>query len=317
MLASVVIPSRDRPDLVVRTVRSVVRPGALKGREYEVIIVDDHSEPPVAEAFRGARLPGPVKIVRCEENRGRAGARNVGIRAARGEVVVMLDDDMEVAPSFLEAHLAAHESNPRAVVLGRIVAAPELGRHPLLHYLDSRGPEKVPRGRPIPMKYFLTGNASVRRAALDEVGLFDEEFSLYGGEDTELGMRLGRAGLTFLYVPEALAHHLHVVDLDHLCRRLVAYGREALPRMVDRHPELRSLLQLDILDPPRWGQESLARSLKRVVFQVTLKPGTYRLARAVADWTFLGRMLYPVYDYLRAYSYMSGYLEGVRKGEEG
>ena len=111
MRASIVIPSYNRPDLVVRTVRSLVTRNV--GREdYEVIVVDDHSEPPVAEAFRGWRLPSSVRILRCEENRGRAGARNTGIRAARGDVIVMLDDDMEVAPAFLDAHLETHGSSP-------------------------------------------------------------------------------------------------------------------------------------------------------------------------------------------------------------
>jgi GT2 family glycosyltransferase len=311
--ASIIIPSYNRPDLIVRTARSVAVQTVPRG-EYEVIVVDDHSTPPVSEAFHGRQLPPGVRIVRCEENLGRAAARNVGVRAARGDVVVMLDDDMEVVRHFLEAHLREHERNPDAVVLGKIEAAPELGGHPFLRYLNSRGPEKVPDGQPVPSKYFVTGNSSVRRSRLEKVGLFDEEFHLYGGEDTELGIRLGKAGCVFLYAPDALAHHLHVVNLDQLCERLEAYGEHALPGMLEKHPELKELLSLDILDPPRWGQEAPARSFRRALFQATLRPASYRLARSLARVTWLGRMLYPVYDYLRAYSYMTGFLKVTTQG---
>ncbi len=310
MRISVIVPSYNRPELIVRTVRGLVVQ-SLPLTEYEVLVVDDHSDPPVTDAFHGHRLPRSVKIIRGEENRGRAGARNMGIRAAMGEVVVMLDDDMEVVPEFLEAHLGVHDAHEKTVVLGKIVAAPELGNHPFLRYLDSRWPEKVPPGKPVPSRYFVTGNSSVRRGALDEVGGFDESFSLYGGEDTELGIRLGKAGFSFRYEPLALAHHLEVADIDRLCERLAAYGRDALPRMVERHPELRTLLSLDILDPPGWGSGSPGTSLKRALFQASLRRGGFRIARSLARITALGPALYPVYDYLRAYSYMTGYLEGT------
>jgi GT2 family glycosyltransferase len=316
MRASVVIPSFNRPELVVRTVRSLVVQ-TVPQTDYEVIVVDDHSDPPVTEAFAGHRIPRMVRIIRCEENRGRAGARNVGLRAASADVIVMLDDDMEVVPGFLEAHLHLHRIHPRAVVLGKIAAAPELGRDPFLRYLDSRGPEKVPAGAPVPSKYFVTGNCSLPLTALDEVGGFDEGFTFYGGEDTELGIRLGKAGFEILYEPAALAHHMDVAGIDRLCERLGAYGREALPEMVRRHPELKSLLSLDVLDPPRWGRESPLASLRRALFQASLRPGAFRFARALAGARFAGRALYPVYDYLRAYSYMTAYRDAVERGEAG
>ncbi len=316
MRVSVIVPSFNRPDLIVRTVRGLIVQ-SLPLDEYEVLVVDDHSDPPVTDAFFGHRLPRSVKIIRSDENRGRAAARNMGIQAATGRVVVMLDDDMEVVPEFLEAHLRIHDAREKAVVLGKIAAAPELGRAPFLRYLDSRGPEKIPRGEAIPAKYFVTGNVSVPRSALEKVGGFDEGFSLYGGEDTELGMRLGKAGYVFLYAPDALAHHLHIVGIDRLCERLSAYGRNGLPGMVERHPELKALLSLDILDPPRWGSEPLGSSLRRWFFQASLRPGVFRAARVLTRATPLGRALYPVYDYLRAYAYMTGYRDaaGERGGE--
>jgi len=312
--ASVVIPSHNRPDLVVRTVRSAVSQTVPRS-VFEVLVVDDGSTPPVTEAFRGGRLPEGVRILRSEENVGRAAARNLGIRAARGEVVIMLDDDIEVVPGLVAAHLEVHASNPRAVALGKILVARELGRDPYHRYLDTRGVEKVRPGDVIPSRYFVTGNSSVPKAGMDEVGLFDESFSLYGGEDTDLGLRLGKAGYEFRYAGDAVGYHLDVVDIDRTCRRLAAYGREALPRVVARHPELKTELALDILDPPRWGREAAVRSLRRALFQASLRPRVFRLARGLARMGFLGKALFPVYDYLRAYSYMTGYAEAVR-GED-
>ncbi|WP_431045387.1 glycosyltransferase family 2 protein [Streptomyces sp. P1-3] len=78
--------------------------GALAGlqeqtyRGFEVVVVDDGSDPPVERTVREAALTVPVTLVRCHANRGAATARNIGLLMAEGSTVVFLDDDMRAPP---------------------------------------------------------------------------------------------------------------------------------------------------------------------------------------------------------------------------
>ena len=86
--ASVIIPTRDRPERLAQTV-SLLRGQDLLASDYEIIVVDDGSTPPTVlpEAESGPRL----KVVRLEESE-RSASRNAGAAAAQGKVLVFVDD---------------------------------------------------------------------------------------------------------------------------------------------------------------------------------------------------------------------------------
>jgi GT2 family glycosyltransferase len=73
---------------------------AQRYRGFEVVVVDDGSDPPVAPVVRAAGLTVPVTLVRSPVNRGASAARNTGLRVAAGSTVVFLDDDMRVPPDM-------------------------------------------------------------------------------------------------------------------------------------------------------------------------------------------------------------------------
>jgi glycosyltransferase involved in cell wall biosynthesis len=97
---SIVIPTRNRPRLLRRAVESALR---QTHRGYEIIVVDDASDPP-AIIDRGSRAL--VSLVRCPSRVGVAAARNLGASHARGRWISLLDDDDEYESEFLsETHL--------------------------------------------------------------------------------------------------------------------------------------------------------------------------------------------------------------------
>lgn len=103
MLVSVVIPTRGRPQLVARAVESALRQTYAS---LEVIVVVDGADPETARELQvicDARL----RVIALEENAGGSEARNVGVRAARGEWIAFLDDDDQWAPEKLEKQIAA------------------------------------------------------------------------------------------------------------------------------------------------------------------------------------------------------------------
>lgn len=99
---SVVIPTHDRPDLLREALRSVAEQSL---RPDEVIVVDDGSTPAVDESRLKESFGPTVRVIRNEEARGLAFARNLGVEGASGEMVVHLDDDDLLAPNaLLEGH---------------------------------------------------------------------------------------------------------------------------------------------------------------------------------------------------------------------
>ena len=224
---SVVMATRGRGDSAARLIGQFADQ-TLPPEDFEVIVVDDGSPTPVAE-----RLTACVTrySLRCERIAwsGPAAARHHGAQRATGRILVFIDDDMQVGPSFLAHHLDYHQAASRAVVLGRIDPDPNLARMPLFERYHARqlarwqeavnGGALAPRGL-----HLCTGNVSMRRADYFAVGGFNS--SLERSEDRELGIRLEAAGCLVVYADEAVSIH----SSDHTSvavwlKRAVTYGR--------------------------------------------------------------------------------------------
>jgi glycosyltransferase involved in cell wall biosynthesis len=110
---SAVIPTRNRPDLVCRAVRSVF---AQTVKDLECIVVIDGSDPATVEAL--ARIADPrLKVLALESNVGGCEARNLGARAAQGEWVGLLDDDDEWLPRRVEKQLETASKSPEPITM--------------------------------------------------------------------------------------------------------------------------------------------------------------------------------------------------------
>ena len=209
MRVSVVIPTVNRRDSVMRTVSTVLKQDFPA--DYEIIVVADGASDDTAEALRKFQAGSPVRVLEFEKNRGPSAARNAGWCAAAGELVVFLDDDMICTPGLLRAHVAAHRGsgNGEIVGLGAIYVSPELP--PSLAselFLRELGAEyqrhrEYPE-EPWPESAWSFANTSVTRAVLERVGGFDERFRKR--EDRELGVRLLEAGVKQQFVSRAVAY---------------------------------------------------------------------------------------------------------------
>jgi N-acetylglucosaminyl-diphospho-decaprenol L-rhamnosyltransferase len=209
----VVVTWRGRATLprCLASVRSVM------GLAPHVIVVDNASEDGTASWL--AAQAGVDKVVTSPRNLGFAGGANAGIRSGSAPYVGLLNDDAEVEPAWLDTLVAVLEApgNERvAAVTSRVLLSGS-------HLVNSTGNLVSPQGRGrdrdwlVPREQHRTagevfgfcGAATLlRRAALDEVGLFEEDLFLYY-EDTDLSWRLRAAGWTILYEPGAVASHRH------------------------------------------------------------------------------------------------------------
>jgi glycosyltransferase involved in cell wall biosynthesis len=242
---SVVIPTRGRKPSLLRALASL-RTQSLPPGEYEVIVSVDGSEDGTADAARALETPYALSVLE-RPARGRAAACNAGIEAASGEVIVLLDDDMEASPGLLAAHLAAHRAAGMRAVVG---AAPILvtpGADPFVRYTAAGFERRLERlGSPhhrVTFRDTYTGNFSCRRDVLRTAGGFDEAFAVYGHEDYELALRLENAGVELAYDATALAHQHYEKSFEEFARDGVSRGRTAV-LFADRHPEITGQLRL-------------------------------------------------------------------------
>jgi GT2 family glycosyltransferase len=211
-----------------------------------VVVAVDGSTDGTAEAVRGFPAPYPLRALEGP-NRGRAGACNAGIRAAVGDIVVLLDDDMEAEPGLLAAHSRAHEPFGRRAVVGAAPIASSAGSPPFVRYVADGFRARLERlGQPgyrLRFRDAYTGNFSVRRDVLQGIGGFDETFRVYGHEDYELALRLQAAGVELVFDPDALAWQHYEKTFAAFARDGVARGRTAV-LFASKHPDVVESIKL-------------------------------------------------------------------------
>src|SRR5579862_6872153 len=250
-MVSVVIPTRDRRDAVGTALRSLGRQTAAPD-SYEVIVSVDGSTDGTAAMLAGL-APAHGLAVTEGPPRGRAAACNAAIALARGEVVIVLDDDMDVVPEFVERHRRHHPPRSRVCVMGAVpVRRPPGAARAAAHVaarFDAHMAELARPGHVFVPRDFYSGNASVRAEVLRELGGFDESFAEYGNEDVELCVRMLAAGVALRFDPEAIAHQTYQKGLVGLARDTRAKGRTSV-QLVRRHPQA---LERTRLAAPRDG----------------------------------------------------------------
>lgn len=236
MLLSVVMPTCNKKELLARSLQALLN--QRLSDSWEIVVVDDGSEDGTADflAALQERHEDLIRIVSPGFNSGRAKARNLGVRSARGEWIVFLDDDIVVPAGLLQAHLNCLAGCEHRGTIGLVRTAPEVIDAAHFHYLDTRGVAKVVSDR-VPARYFVTQNAAVPRGAFLAVGGFDERFSSYGFEDMELAFRLEDAqGLVFHAVREPVPVHVHHHTLDQYLAKKRECGRDSLSLLARLHP---------------------------------------------------------------------------------
>jgi len=201
---SVIVATHNRPESIGRLAASLAPELATGSRE--IIVAENGTPSPMQLSLQGA----PVKHLH-EPRAGKCRIQNRAIAQATGEILVFLDDDLIVAPGYLEAVERFFDTHREfAAMKGRILPAedPEKKVGPMAVYLDlpiADDGEEV-----IEVRGVLGANMAFRASAIKQVGPFDERLGPGAGgheEETEMSDRIRRAGFRIGYAPEALVYH--------------------------------------------------------------------------------------------------------------
>jgi len=185
-------------------------------RWFEIVLVDNASTDDSA-AFAKAAYP-EVTVIQCDRNLGFAAGNNAGIRATRSDYVAVINNDAYADPDWLARLMEVADQHPEAGMLASkvvfednpsVINSAGLAMDWAGFCWDWRGgqPDR-PAEDHVEQIFGPCGSAALyRRATLDEIGLFDEDFFMYA-EDADLNWRALRAGWKCLYVPAARVRHV-------------------------------------------------------------------------------------------------------------
>lgn len=233
--------SRNRKEVLQKVLLSLTDQTVSPDR-YEVVLVDDGSTDGTGEMARSLDLNYQL-VYRRQPHSGLATARNTGIAASSGEVVLYIDDDVLADPKLLEEHIKSHSRFDKCVVNGWVNHVTEPVRPPKPKFTMAD----------ISTSFFWTSNVSVKRKHLLEAGTFDEDFTEYGWEDQELGLRLMALGLKTRNNYKAIGYHVkrppRYTNVEGALAQAEAKARSALI-YIRKHPRMRTRFST-ATHPPR------------------------------------------------------------------
>jgi peptidoglycan/xylan/chitin deacetylase (PgdA/CDA1 family)/glycosyltransferase involved in cell wall biosynthesis len=273
---SVVIPTYNRRDLLVSRSLPPLFNQDLPPDEYEIVVVVDGSTDGTIEALEAMKPRCTLRIIH-QPNCGWTGARHTGIKEARSDLILFVDDDIVCNPDLLRQHVAAHTGPDPVVAHGPIYVAPDSPASIVRYvneswYRNYYGRIESQGGLKFPQDDYLASNTSLPRATLLASGGFDEH--LGAKEDYELGLRLWKMGIPFQYLPKAVAHEFFAKrTMDVLYKDGKIYGRAEV-LLCRKHPDYRPLSGLATMAKASWGsrlrQQIYARSPVSPVHLLTL-----------------------------------------------
>jgi glycosyltransferase involved in cell wall biosynthesis len=257
---SIVIPTYNRQPILEKCLRALeaqqFENSTITG--YEVVLVDDGSTDDTVSWLQTQSAQFPHVRLFQQNHQGPAAARNLGVAQAQGNTIIFIDSDLVVTEQFLQAHANALQQGEK-----------QLGSDRLFTYGSVINTCNFDQPTAEPFKitdysraYFATGNVAIARKWLDQAGLFDTRFQLYGWEDLELGVRLKQLGLKLIKCPEAVGYHWHppfaLQQIPNLIDKEIQRGRMGV-LFYQKHPtwEVRLMIQMTWLHQVLWGVLSL------------------------------------------------------------
>jgi len=201
-LVSIVVLNYKRLTALEKTLQSVV---AQQYPHKEIIVVDNNSEENVAALVH--KYGADIQLIELGANLGACGGRNVGIRAAKGELVVTLDNDVSfLSADAIDRVVRLFDEHPDYHVLAFQLRDVQTGQVRLREWCHPKDWRRFAEVQ-FATHFFVEGAAAYRRVVFDNAGLYFEPLFVYH-EGWDLGLRILNCGYRILYTPEIQVYHL-------------------------------------------------------------------------------------------------------------
>ena len=212
-----------------------------KFNKSEIIIINDGSTDRTSKIINQYKNNNKIIIKTHSENMGLSQARNTGINSANGDILAFIDSDMELENNWLNKAMKIFNHKHIIGIMGQYTYPQNITLNQLDKYLYSslRGAKKkYVNGDNIHFKYFLFSNTAIRRHVFNSLLGFDNQFKKYGGEDTDLAIRLYQLYPQGLYYfSDLISYHHSKKELHDYCNDMKTYGSINLHILIDKYPQ--------------------------------------------------------------------------------
>lgn len=239
---SVVIYSDSNPDGCVRLLGSL-EIAMSERHKIEVILVYKGLNKKVELLLSEQEHPYELKLIPAPENTNRATGRNMGVKLARHDIVLLLDDMLECSPDLLLKHAEKFRDEKIFAVMGEQFLPPFIKKSRWFKFMDSdyrnirRWAKGTPSGSP-PLRYVNTANFSVRKETYMACGGHDETIDNHEAENIDIAHRITDGGNgSIVFNPEAIAFCQHP-PLHDMLKLRYEFGKEGIHKLLDIYPNI-------------------------------------------------------------------------------
>ncbi len=321
---TVVMPTYNRRAILRKTLLAFASQ-TVPADQFELLVVDDGSPDDTVAMARAFKAPFRLRVL-TQSHQGPNAARNLAIRAAEGEIVLLTGDDMIPEPNFLEEHLKFHRLHAQDTdaMLGFIDWSPEIPVTPFMEFIVApEGGQQFSFGTikdgQADFRMFYTSNVSVKRALLARQSvLFDPDFVFPAFDDVEFGYRLALQGMRLTFNARAITKHHHEITPASFAERQQKAGQMAVV-LARKHPRLDEFMVRlhELPPPPPGGARAMMQSLLTTIDEVE-KADPRRMEGLVmkgmrfSDY-YLRVVVHPLYTSLLTLAYQDGIRTGLRQ----
>lgn len=296
MDASIIVCTYNRAKSLHDTLRALKAQQAAAGREWEVIVVDNNSKDDTRQMIAGFQHEWPLLHYEFEGEQGLSHARNHGIAAARGDILLFTDDDVLPEPDWLETALSGmlkYDADACGGYIAPIWESPPPDwltqrfhgflavRTERCDDYDITSPSQAPFG----------ANMAFRREVFEKVGDFDTSRGRKGnvlasGEDGELFERILSAGLKVVFLGQSRVHHK--VESFRLTKRYFRRWRFQTSRNIAQSKNI--VGERRLFNIPLYLFPQFLRAVARMLWGYVSQPKDEAFNREMVVYHFLGTM---------------------------
>ncbi len=288
MKLSVLVPTYRRPRVLARCLDHLAR--QEDAPPFEVVVAIDGEEDYGEADLQGETGTRPFPLTALPApHAGQAACLNRARRQARGELVVVIGDDIYPHPRFLARHAACHDrlNEPRTAVLGRTQWHPDRLPHPFMEWEARNGIlfayDQLPGNRHVDPVYLYGCNYSLHRDWLEELGGYDERVIAWS--DTLFAYFAAQRGLRVFYEPDALGWHDDTWTLERVCERRYRKGKIAA-WLLREEPGFADFVLIPQPSPWRTVRYTASRMMRPLAERLGWEPLTGWCWSHAINWSF-------------------------------